>query len=250
MARTKNCARVKPDSPQHSSSPSPAPTNPPPPPIPRVTTPAYKNVPSAPSLFSPASSSAPPSALPPIVGPPSAIPPIVAPPSASPQVVAPPSAPRPQIIIERPRKKITYPGPFIKGQVGTVYFSLDKIRSYMEIPHGYSIIVSNFHLRCKYESCFSKYVIIDPIGNKWEAPEVFEKWRQCVETNTIADLDLNKTRLAIVRYGNNFKLCTSVKKNSYKDQMHLVPVVELAEEDPREKKDPDYIPTKDSDEED
>ena len=184
MARTKNCARVKPNSPFSSPSPnpSPAPTHPPPPPNPCVTMPAYKSVPTAPSLFSPALVSAPPSVLPLIVGPPS----------------TPPSARPPQIIVEPPRKKITYPGPFIKGQVGSVYFSLDKIRSYMEIPHRYSIIVLNFHMCYKFEPCFSKYVVINPLGNKWEAPEVFEKWRQCVETNTIADLDLNKTRLAIV----------------------------------------------------
>ena len=212
MARTKNCAHIKPKSPSSSPSPcpSPAPTHPPPPPNPHVTTPAFKSVPTAPSLpslFSPAlaSTNSVPSTLPPIVDPPSKLP------SALPSAVRPP-----QIIVERPRKKIMFPGPFIKGQVGSVYFSLDKIRSYMEIPHGYSIIVQNFHLRCKFEPCFSKYVIIDPIGNKWEAPEVFVKWCQCVESNTIQDLDLNKTRLAIVRYGNNFKLCTSVKKTTIK----------------------------------
>ena len=79
---------------------------------------------------------------------------------------------------------------------------------------------------------------------------MFVKWCQCVESNTIQDLNLNKTRLAIVRYGNNFKLCTSVKKNNYKDQTHPIPAVELAEEDPREKKDPDYVPPKSSDEDD
>ena len=120
----------------------------------------------------------------------------------------------------------------------------------MEIPHGFSIIVQNFHMRYKCEPCFSKYVIVDPIGNKWEAPVVFEKWRQCVESNTIQDLDLSKTRLAIVRYGNSFKLCTSTKKNNYKDQTHPVPALELTEEDPREKKDPDYVPPKSSDEDD
>ena len=104
-------------------------------------------------------------------------------------------------------------------------------------------------MRYKFEPCFTKYIIIDPLGNKWEAPEVFEKWRQCVETNTIQDLDLNKTQLAIVHYGNTFKLCTSVKKNNYKDQTHPIPAEQLAEEDPREKKDPDYVPPKGSDEE-
>ena len=130
-----------------------------------------------------------------------------------------------------------------------MYFSLDKVHNYMELPHGYSLIVQNFCLCQKFEMCFSKYVLIDPLGNKWEAPEVFQQWHNCVETRTIQDLDLNKTRLAIVRIGNTFKLCTSVKKNNYKDQTHFVPAVELAEEDKREKKDPDYVPPKDSDDE-
>ena len=87
--------------------------------------------------------------------------------------------------------------------------------------------------------------MIDPLGNKWEVPEVFEKWRQCMETNALQDLDLIKTRLAIVRYGNTFKLCTSVKKNNYKDQTYSIPAEQLAEEDPCEQKDPDYFPAKD-----
>ena len=189
MARTKNCPRANPPSSSPSPSPSPSPTLPPPPPLAHVTVPAFKSAPAAPSpppLISAAAHSIPP---------PAPLPPIVS---------------QPQIIVGPLRKKITYPGPFIKGQVGSVFFSLDRARSYMEIPHGYSVIVQNFRLRHKFEVCFSKYVIIDPLRNKWEAPEVFEKWRQCIETNTIQDLNLNKTRLAIVRYGNTFKLCTSV----------------------------------------
>ena len=70
-----------------------------------------------------------------------------------------------------------------------------------------------------------------------------------METKALQDLNLFKTRLAIVRYGNNFKLCTSVKKNNYKDQTFPIPALELSEEDPHEQKDPDYVPPKDSDKE-
>ena len=119
----------------------------------------------------------------------------------------------------------------------------------MEITHRYSIIVQNFRLRYKFELVYSKYVIIDPLGNKWEAPEVFEKWRQCVETNALQDLDLMKIRLAIVLYGNTFKLCTSDKKTKYQSLTHFVPAVQLAEEDPCKKKDPDYFPPKDDEDE-
>ena len=75
--------------------------------------------------------------------------PLVLPCTTTPAVKSVPSAPPPlipppQIVVTPPRKKVTYPGPFIKGQVGTVFFSMDKVQSYMEILHGYSIIVQNF----------------------------------------------------------------------------------------------------------
>ena len=119
----------------------------------------------------------------------------------------------------------------------------------MEIPHGYSVIVQNFRPCFKFKLIYSKYILIDPIGNKWEVLEIFEKWRQCVETGAIQELDLFKTCLAIVRYGNTFKLCTSVKKNNYKDQTYPIPAEQLAEEDPREQKDLDYVPPKDNEDE-
>ena len=172
MARTKNCPCAALTSSSSSPSPSPSPTLPPPPPIFRVTAPTIKTVPLA---------------LPPIVP--------------------------PQIVVGPPRpKKIAYPGPFIKGQVGTIFFSLNRPCNYMEIPHGYSLIVQSFHIWCKHEHVDCKYIIVDPLGNKWQAPEVFTQWRNCVETKTIEDLDLSKTCLAIVCYGNTFKLCTSDKK--------------------------------------
>ena len=223
MACTKNCPCANP--PSSSSSPSPSPTHPPLPPLIKMSVPAA-------TLLSP--SLPPPPPLPPILSN-----------TSTPAVKSVPSTPPAQIIVGPPRKKIAYPGPFIKGQIGSVFFSLNKVHSCMEIPHGYSIIVQNFCFQYKFEACFSKYVIINPIGNKWDAPEVFEKWRNCVETRTLEDLDLMKTRLAIVCYGNTFKLCTSDKKSNYQTQTHFVPSVELAEEDAREKKDPDYFPPKD-----
>ena len=118
----------------------------------------------------------------------------------------------------------------------------------MEIPHGFSLIVNSFHLRHKHELVESKYVIVDPLGNSWSSPEVFAQWHHCVENREVEDLDLSKVRLAIVRYGNTFKLCTSNKKSKYTSQTHIIPALELAEEDAREKKDPDYFPPKDEDE--
>ena len=50
---------------------------------------------------------------------------------------------------------------------------MDGIHSYMEIPYGYSIIVQNFHYRFKCELTDARYIIINPLRNKWGAPEVF-----------------------------------------------------------------------------
>ena len=123
-------------------------------------------------------------------------------------------------------KKLAYPGPFIKGQVGTIFFSLKRPRNYMEIPHGYSLIINSFHLRRRHELVDSKYVIVDPLGNSWSSLEVFAQWRRCIENHEIEDLDLSKVRLAIVRFGNTFKLCTSDKKSKYTSQMHIIPSLE------------------------
>ena len=170
--------------------------------------------------------------------------------ASAPTVKSVPSAPPPQIVVGPPLlKKLAYLGPFIKGQLGTIFFSLDRPCNYMEIPHGFSLIVQSFHLRHKHELVESKYVIVDPLRNSWSSPEVFTQWRSCIENHEIEDLNLTKTRLAIVRYGNTFKLCTSDKKSKYQTQTHFIPALELAEEDTREKKDPDYIPPKDEDEE-
>ena len=117
----------------------------------------------------------------------------------------------------------------------------------MEIPHGYSLIVNSFHMPCRHELVDSKYIIVDPLGNSWSSPEVFTQWRRCVENKEVEDIDLTKIRFAIVRYGNTFKLCTSNKKSKYTSQTHIIPALELAEEDPREQKDLDYFPPKDED---
>ena len=117
----------------------------------------------------------------------------------------------------------------------------------MEIPHGFSLIVQSFHMRFRHELVDSKYVLVDPLGNTWSAPEVFTQWRNCVENRETEDIDLSKTRLAIVCYGNTFKLCTSSKKNNYKDQIRFVPALELVEEDPRKKRDPDFYPDNEDD---
>ena len=219
MAHTKNCPRVKPTSP--SLSPSPSPTLPLPPPLIKMTVPST-------TLPSPS--------LPPHLALPRATPPAVK---------SHPSAHPPQIVVGPPMKKLSYPGPFIKGQVGSIFFSLDRVHNYMEIPHRYSLIVQSFHMRYKHEITYSKFILVDPLGNSWSAPEVFDRWRTCVENHELEDIDPMKCCLAIVHFGNTFKLMVSDKKSKYTTQTHFIPALELADKDKREKKDPDYFLPKD-----
>ena len=228
MARTKVCPRANPpsssSSPSPSSAPTPSHTHSPPPPLVKMSI----------STVTPPSLPLPP--LPPIVSR-----------ASSPAVKSVPSVrSAPQIVVGPPlAKKISYPGPFIKGQVGTIFFSLDRVRNHMEIPHGYSLIVQSFHLRYKHELVYSRFVLVDPLGNSWSAPEVFDRWRSCVENHELEDIDPTKRRLAIVRFGNIFKLTVSDKKSKYQSQTHFIPAIELADEDERERKDPDYVSPKD-----
>ena len=145
-----------------------------------------------------------------------------------------------------PTKKVVPPTPFIKGQLGHVFFSMSMPQSYMEMPHGHSLIVGSFWKPFSYEKCNSKFIITDPIGNKWTSPEVFNLWREMVESGEMTNIDQKLFHITIVRLGNEFRLCSSVHKNSYKDQVIAVKDVhQLADEDPCEKKDLDYIPDDD-----
>ena len=221
MARTKQCPCANP-------APSPSPTLPPPPPLVKVTIPAV----TPPSL-----------PLPPL-------PPVVSRASSPVAKSVPSVRSAPQIVVGPPlAKKISYPGPFIKGQVGTIFFSLDRVRNHMEIPHGHSLIMQSFHLRYKHELVFSRFVLVDPLGNSWSAPEVFNRWCSCVENHELEDIDPTKHRLAIVRFGNIFKLAVSDKKSKYQSQTHFIPAIELADEDERERKDLDFVPPKEEDDE-
>ena len=47
-------------------------------------------------------------------------------------------------LVPPPNKKINPPGPFVKGQVSHIFFSLGKVHSYTDIPSGCSLIISKF----------------------------------------------------------------------------------------------------------
>ena len=68
----------------------------------------------------------------------------------------------------------------------------------MELPHGHSLIVASFRKPFSYEHVKSKYIIVDPLGNKWCSPEVFNVWRETVDARESPDIDQKLYRLAIV----------------------------------------------------
>ena len=72
-----------------------------------------------------------------------------------------------------------------------VFFSLDVPRSYTEVPPGHMVIIAKFWKAYNFEAVKPKYILIDPLDNKWTTPEVFNKWRKVVERGDLHDLDLN-----------------------------------------------------------
>ena len=148
-------------------------------------------------------------------------------------------------LVPPPSKKVVPPGSFIKGWLGQVFFTLGSVRSYMEMPHGHLLIITSFQKPFSYEHTNTKFVITDPLGNKWSSPEVFNMWRKTVEAGEIPDIDQKQFRVAIVRYGNKFQLCSSLRKPKYKEQIFPIASRQLADKDEREKKDPDFVPDDD-----
>ena len=148
-----------------------------------------------------------------------------------------------------PQKKLSPPDPYIKGQVGHVFFSLDIPQSYTNIPPGHTVIIVKFRKTYNFETVNSKYILIDPLDNKWTVPEVFNKWCKVVEHGDHHELDLKQYQLSLVRYVHEYKLTSSLQKTSYKDKIYPIHTkdLQLADEDAREQKDPDFIPDKELD---
>ena len=73
-------------------------------------------------------------------------------------------------------------------------------------------------------------------------PETFNKWCECIDCGNLNELDLSKYCLAVVQFGNELKLSTSLCKTSWKDEIYLIQVVvkPQEEEDEQEKKDLDF----------
>ena len=114
-----------------------------------------------------------------------------------------------------PNKKVLPPGPFLKGQLGHMFFSLSSIHNFMEMPHRYSLIVQSFCQPYSFECVKTEYVITNLLRNKWMSPEMFNQWRCCVENEELSELDMKLYLVAIMWYVNEFKLCSFLHKTKH-----------------------------------
>ena len=114
--------------------------------------------------------------------------------------------------------------PFIRGQIGKLLITEKPIQQLDCMPDGYSLIVSSWRKALPGRGGVSnQYEITDPYGNVWWAPPVFGMWREAVEGGTLPDLSLEDMRLAIVKDGPFFSLCTSKRRQSFHDVLHPLP---------------------------
>ena len=113
----------------------------------------------------------------------------------------------PPVASPLPKKKSVPSHPFISSVVGKLYFSLTPVHHYFSIPHGKSIIISNFRKALPHEKVESgSYVLTNAFDGLWLAPEVFDKWREAVESRTVPELDLTTNRLSLAHIGLEFSL--------------------------------------------
>ena len=118
-----------------------------------------------------------------------------------------------------PPQKVVPPGPYIRGQLGHVFFSLGNVCSYMELPHRHLLIIQYFWKPFTYEHVNTKFILTDPLGNKWSSPQVFNLWHETIESGEMSDIDQKLIHIAIVHIRNKFKLTSSICKNSYKNKL-------------------------------
>ena len=163
-----------------------------------------------------------------------------------------PSTPSKPLCVPPPNKKSSPPPPFIRGQVGRKFFSLIQPRSCSRIPIGCSLIIASYRKALPHENVNSKFIIIDPFGNTWSAPKVFDVWWEEIETKALNSDEFVTHRIAIVRDDSNFFLAFSNRKTHVNNvtqelQRDLVFSDDDAfpnadSEDEREKRDPDFLP--------
>ena len=141
--------------------------------------------------------------------------------------------------------------PFIRGQVGRKFFSLSQLRSYSKIPNGCSLIVAGFRKPLPHETVKSQFIILDPFGGTWTSPQVFNVWREEVESGALTSDEFATHRVALVRNGVEFFLAFSDRKSQVNNVLHQIQQDPISDdeafpnadsEDEREKRDPDFHP--------
>ena len=134
-------------------------------------------------------------------------------------VLSAPSTPSKPLCVPPPNKK-SCPPPFIRGQVGRKFFSLAQPRNCTRIPDGCSLIIAGFRKVLPYEKVNSKYIILDPFGNAWSAPKVFDVWHEEVESHALSSDEFQSYRIAVVRDANDFFLAFSNRKTHINNVIH------------------------------
>ena len=165
-----------------------------------------------------------------------------------------PSAPSKPQCLPPPNKKPCSP-PFIRGQVGRKFFSLAQPRNCSRIPDGCSLIIAGFRKVLPHENVNSKYIILDPFGNAWSAPKVFDVWQEEIDSRALSSDEFQSHRIALVRDRDEFFLAYSDRKTHVNNVVHQIQkdfsddeaFPQADSEDEREKRDPDFLPGDESD---
>ena len=125
----------------------------------------------------------------------------------------------------RNRSSVSLPTPkppFVRGQIGNIIYTSKPAMFLGEMPNGCSLIIRSWRKTIPEFEPHSKYILTDPFGGIWYTPDAFNEWRSGVEAGTFPEVDLEVTRLAIVCEGPHFSLCTSKRKQSFRDVLHPI----------------------------
>ena len=150
------------------------------------------------------------------------------------------------------KKKIETHGALIKGQFGSIFFAPGFVRKCEEVPVGYSLIIHTFRKPFSFEHAKTKYVLVDPFGEKWTSPETFNLWRECMEKGEAKEIDIKLYHLLLVHLPKYFTLSTLLHKNKYSEQIHTIHMPGSGDEeieafpadDEDDKNDSDFEPDK------
>ena len=84
--------------------------------------------------------------------------------------------------------------PFVRGQIGNIIYT-SKPAQFLtaEMPDGCSLVVRSWRKAIPELEPHGKYIITDPFGGIWYAPDAFNEWRAGMDSGTFPELDLEVT---------------------------------------------------------